>query len=624
MTGDFWLGVNYWPAESGVHWWEEFRLEEVARDFALIRGLGLNVVRIFLRWSDFQPAPDRIDEVALDRFEKVAEVARRNRLRLLPTLFTGHMSGENWDLSWRRDRCPYTDSDLLRAQLRLVSELAGRYGRHPSVAAWDLANEHDNFAPLPSSSAGYIWAHLLTRELQHYARQPVLLGTHVTSFTERASFRYSDLGAVHEQLCVHPYPMYSPLCPGRPSLPPSTLFPSFCLKLARALGGRPALLEEFGLSTTVVEEDEARAYYQTVLYSALAAGCTGALAWCFADFETVNRPPYATVPHEVGFGLFRRGRPKETGAVMAEFASAVSRLPLSSLAPTQAPAAVLLPARYYDHPEIPPSRLFALLFATYLSAKRAGLDVEFVSPDASLEGYRLLICPSLPRRGSLDLPHWEKLADFVRGGGSLYLSYGGVALPGLEAVFGVRLLYPKRAGVAGPDDADWTRTRLVVRPETARVVQWADGHPLVLEHRYGAGYTVLVTEPWEARLAASPWELADNPPFWLYRRAGAAAGLDYRLWGAHDPRNETERRLPPPEPGPEQPPPAEGEAKILGSTYAPERKPWLLLVSHSHRPSVWPNPNRGRWQDSETGEVFDGPIPLAPHQGRILREQGAD
>ncbi|MCR4418748.1 MAG: hypothetical protein QHH27_03400 [Clostridia bacterium] len=622
MPEDFYLGVNYWPAESGVNWWEEFRLEEVARDLALMRGMGLNSVRVFLRWQDFQPAPDRVSEDALANFGRLADLARRNRLRLIPTLFTGHMSGENWDVPWRRGRCPYTDPDLLRAQLRLVAELAGRYGRHPAVAAWDLANEHDNFVPLPSASAGWLWAHLLTREIQHLARQPVVLGTHITSFTCRDAFRYPDLGQIHDLLCVHPYPMYSELCPGRPSLPPSTLFPSFCLKLARALGGRPVLLEEFGLSTAVASEEEVKAYFQTALYSALAAGCSGALAWCFADFKRTHRKPYATVPHEIGFGLTRDGRPKGAGAAMADFAAALSYLPLSGVEPLPAPAAILLPARYYDHPEpgFAPHRLFGLLFAAYVLAKQAGLDVEFVSPEATLERFRLVICPGMPRRGSLDLPHWEKLGEYVRGGGNLYFSFAGAALPEMETVFGVRLLYPEAVNTAG---GALPRTRLVVRPHTARVLYAApDDHPLALENRYGSGYALLVTEPVETRLASSPQDLPTNSFYRLYRRAAAFAGLDVRLWGAGN-GTEDQPPLPIAEP-PEEAGPVGGEAKLLTPLHAPERKPWLLLVSHSERQDYWPNPHRAAWQDLSTGELFTGPIPLAPHQGRLLRQRDED
>jgi beta-galactosidase len=611
---EFLLGVNYWPATRGVHWWEEFHLREAEEDLALVRHLGLNCVRLFLRWRDFQPAPDRVDPAALANLDAVIAAAMRLDLKLILTLFTGHMSGENWDVPWRHGRSPYTDPDLLREQLRLANQLARRYGQHPAVAAWDLANEHDNFAPLPHSSAGWLWTHLLTREFELYARQPAILGTHITSFTERDCFRYSDLGELQSVLCVHPYPIYTPLCPGPSSRLPSALFPSFCAKLAAALGGRPVLMEEFGLSTYLASEEEAEAYFRTTLFSSLAAGCTGALAWCFADFTCTSRLPYCTVPHEAGFGITQAGRPKRTGEAMADFAAVLSRFPWKDLTPQPCRAAVLLPSRYYDHPELPPTQLFATLFAAYVSAKQAGLDVEFVSPGSPLERYLLLIIPSLPLRGSLEVSHWEEVKQFVVQGGCFYLSTDGAALPGLEEVFGVRLLYPEVTAWPALPGETLPRRRTVVEPQGARVIEHAgDGYPLVLEHRYGRGRALLVTEPLERLLAAAPWHLATNRFYRFYRRAADLAGLDPDAWGA-----DLRPAKPPCRAVRTFCPRVSGEAKIFASDRG-EHPPHLVLVSHDHRMSFWPNPGGHRWRDLATDELFSGRVPLNSHQGRLLR-----
>ncbi len=47
-------------------------------DFALIRELGLKVVRLFLLWDDFQPEPTGVSKTALQNFIKVADIAVEN------------------------------------------------------------------------------------------------------------------------------------------------------------------------------------------------------------------------------------------------------------------------------------------------------------------------------------------------------------------------------------------------------------------------------------------------------------------------------------------------------------------------------------------------------------------
>ncbi|MGC2130026.1 MAG: hypothetical protein WA629_08020, partial [Candidatus Aquilonibacter sp.] len=99
----FLLGVNYWPSRSAMYMWQRFDLGEIRADMAHIKGLGFDLVRFFLRWDDFQPAPDRMDEKMLQRFDAVMQAISDAGLRAMPTLFCGHMSGVNWLPAWSLD-----------------------------------------------------------------------------------------------------------------------------------------------------------------------------------------------------------------------------------------------------------------------------------------------------------------------------------------------------------------------------------------------------------------------------------------------------------------------------------------------------------------------------------------
>ncbi|HOC26351.1 MAG TPA: hypothetical protein PKJ13_13635, partial [bacterium] len=100
MQQPFLLGVNYWPRRKAMYWWSDFDAGEVREEFALIREIGLEVVRLFLTWEDWQPVPDVVDPGALNHFEEVCEIAAGLGLRLNVTFFTGHMSGPSWTPSW--------------------------------------------------------------------------------------------------------------------------------------------------------------------------------------------------------------------------------------------------------------------------------------------------------------------------------------------------------------------------------------------------------------------------------------------------------------------------------------------------------------------------------------------
>ena len=83
-----------------MRWWSEFVRAEVDEDFARIAGGGFDSVRCFLLWEAFQPAPDRVDSAMLERLVSVADAAEHAGLAIVPTLFTGHMSGVDWIPGW--------------------------------------------------------------------------------------------------------------------------------------------------------------------------------------------------------------------------------------------------------------------------------------------------------------------------------------------------------------------------------------------------------------------------------------------------------------------------------------------------------------------------------------------
>src|SRR5205814_4026371 len=140
-------------------WWSEFDRAEVAADFARIAASGLDSVRVFLIWEDFQPARNRVDPVMLERLVTVADLADELGLVLVPTLFTGHMSGVNWIPAWAlggsdgdarfrvvsggivresRLRNWYADPVVADAQAFLASEVAAALAGHDALWAWDL------------------------------------------------------------------------------------------------------------------------------------------------------------------------------------------------------------------------------------------------------------------------------------------------------------------------------------------------------------------------------------------------------------------------------------------------------------------------------------------------------
>jgi len=104
MSDPFILGCNYWHRRKAMYWWSNFDPGEVREEFALIHDIGLNMVRLFLLWDDWQPTPDAVSRDCLNNLATVADIAADNHLVLNVTFFTGHMSGPNWSPAWLLDQ----------------------------------------------------------------------------------------------------------------------------------------------------------------------------------------------------------------------------------------------------------------------------------------------------------------------------------------------------------------------------------------------------------------------------------------------------------------------------------------------------------------------------------------
>ena len=347
----FLLGVNYWPRRSAMYMWERFDLGEIREDMARIKGLGLDLVRFFLRWDDFQPAPDEMDPVMLRRFDAMMRTIGDAGLRAMPTLFCGHMSGVNWLPAWSLDpQTPhgrfrtiahgkpspygigdfYQDPRLLDAQECFARAVGERVRDHPVLYLWDLGNEFSNVRIPRRPQDAADWSKRLADALKETSNGAVTGGTHGEDVEHDRHLRPSSIARPWEIATMHGYSAYAIFSRG----PHDSDVVPFYAALMQSFSGKPVLFSEFGNPTCpshpvsyhmpCLSEEDMVTYTLAVLDKLVARGVVGALWWCWADYtdEIAHLPPFDDAPHELTFGMVRSdGSFKPVAGALASFAT---------------------------------------------------------------------------------------------------------------------------------------------------------------------------------------------------------------------------------------------------------------------------------------------------------------
>lgn len=132
------FGVNYY--RPGTGWapqvWKTFDRAATAADFAILRDLGANCVRVFLTYGSFTTEGAAPSSEGLDKLDAFLDIAEEHGLRVHPT------GPDHWEglPSWARtDRI--ADDRVLDALDRFWEETARRYRGRGAVFAFDLLNE---------------------------------------------------------------------------------------------------------------------------------------------------------------------------------------------------------------------------------------------------------------------------------------------------------------------------------------------------------------------------------------------------------------------------------------------------------------------------------------------------
>ncbi len=531
-SGTFTLGCNYWASHAGIFMWRNWQPEVIKTDFARLSKLGLEHLRIFPLWPDFQPLSiyngchniprelvwkdgrplpedgSTVDPVMLERLRFVCDCAGENGMQLVIALITGWMSGRLFAPPAFETSNLHTNPRVIYYQTRLIKEIVNALKEHPAVAMWESGNETNCMAE-SNRDEFRLWINVINDAIRITdPTRPVPAGMHGLQPSTDGDLHFNskihtiDLGRCCDFLTTHPYPAFTPLA-GTDAL---SSFKSVFHAVAENsffgdIGGKPCFAEEAGtLSNVIGGEKNAARYLERILKNLFFHDHRGLYWWCAFDQDKLDFPPYTWCSVERELGLFHNDMTlKPVGKAIRDFAKFRKQLPQTKLPPADKQATVILTTQ---------QDAWTSAWGAFLLASQAHFTPQFRFAGQALPENSLYIVPSVNTIEGIPPVVFQELMRKVTAGATVFVSADSAMFSPFAQAFGIESTGWEDARGCSTVIFDGEKfpvnrhTRFLLQPTTAQVLACDEtGNPVFTETKCGKGKFCFFSLPLERHVA---------------------------------------------------------------------------------------------------------------------------
>ena len=546
----FSVGVNYWASHAGTRMWSDFSIEEVEKDFAAMHDSGINTVRIFPLWEDFQPVKIiadcgniyrelgfkdgsplpatglksyGIDPVMMERFRAVADCALKYDLQLVVGLLTGWMSGTMFVPPAIAGKNLISDFQAVRLANMFLRGFVNEMKDHPAIVAWEPGNEC-NCLSSGIADCAWNWLNMVcsTIRLADPSR-PVYSGMHGGKTDPKRSYDLMTQGELCDALTTHPYPAFTAHC-GKSALNniPAIYHATAETIFYRGVSGKPAFIEEIGaFGPNYLSGKRTDAYLYTTLYSALVHDFGSVLWWCGFSFDRcADLYPYRWGAMERELGALKSDRtPDGAAKAMKRFADELKELP--EFSSRKVDAVVVLSTL----PEV-----WKTAYGSFILSKQAGFEIEFVNIASidELPESKVFIVPSIAGFEVMEISKYRLLLEAAGKGATVIFTADNGYLQPFAQYFGCEVDYRTEVGETVTFTLNGQKfstrqsaTRKLAALDCKVLAYDQDNFPVITEKNYGQGKLIFVNAALEDN-ALEP----GNELYKVYRELAGYAGIN--------------------------------------------------------------------------------------------------
>lgn len=468
-NGSFVTGVNYWASHAAIEMWSRWDETVIEHDLKVLAEHGVQMLRVFPLWPDFQPItrlyygdgrgaeyrfgedelPDTdagragVNEVMMQRFERLCDIASKNGISVIVALLTGHMTFRMFMPQGLYGLNPVNDAEAIMWEQRYIRYFVKRMKHHPAVFAWEFGNECNINGKADSAAEASVWMCTMADVIKREDPSRLLIsGMDGSAIDNAAGSSMPNSPAIWSAmsqaehcdiLSTHYYSMWrSPKSDPCDTIK-AGLFPAAEAQLYRDITGKPCFIEETGLWRPMAADFETAARHLRMLYwNSLSTANGGLLWWCAFDQDNQNRAPYDWESPGVEHGMFGHDyTARPTGTEMKRFRNFVDALPYTAFPKPAADAVCILGDQRQNHQNI--------AAASFIMAREAGFSIGFQYSHQPLRDAPFYLLPSACGKAGFTNRRWMELKKKVFDGATLYVSSDDMYLQGLSEVTGAEV-----------------------------------------------------------------------------------------------------------------------------------------------------------------------------------------
>ena len=540
---NFIIGANYFSSHAGTRMWELWDPRVVEKDFKILKEYGIEVLRVFPIWSDFQPitahyihgksydnqpreimlgekplddSKEGIAGISVEMFEHFDEfclLAEKYDIKFIVGLLTGFMSDRRFVPPALNERNIFTDPFAQKWTVRYVRYFVERYLECDAISAWDLGNEVCWLDNAGDSDASYAWASLITstiKAIDH--KRPVVSGLDWSHSDGGGVWNTMEMGEIMDIMTSHPYACFSyAQNEGINDLKTIRYVTSTTVAIGD-IARKPCLLEEVGsIGYSTLNERSESDFIRSILFDSWANNCYGMLWWCAFDQGILGHNPYRWNGRGSDYGLFAHDyRAKPCAEECKKFYNFLRKLPFKALPERIRDTVCIIPRGTRSS-----ERNFVAMIDTL--GKQAGLDIKFNYADQRVDDAPLYILPCVSSAQYVNKDRFVELIEKVKSGSDLFISMENCYLRWFPEITGIDV-YQRRAynddqtiEISGKKLNSYAIYEYICdNIDGEDIAKNAHGNPVFVCHKLGKGRVYSFLAPFENKAMAQAGVCSSN------------------------------------------------------------------------------------------------------------------